>query len=305
MVASGLEAGYRGLLAKINLAYAKTTSTSSDYSTSFGSAKAIDNNASTGWSPTGSDTSPWWQVDLGAPYALGQFSLTTRHEQDQPETRSSFEVRGSNDPDFAGYVVLGRQDSATLPYGATLTGKIDVRQKFRYVRVAKTDSAYFYITELSVQQAGGALEGSATTPDFNPSTYYTIKNVNSGLLADVHDSSTADGAAAVQRAANNGLAQQWSVVRVSGNLYKIVNRNSGKALDVNSGSHTKGTKLIQWTYHGGNNQLWYFEPTSAGYVIRNFETRQAAETSAGSTADGAGLAQWAALNQPHQLWTIQ
>jgi hypothetical protein len=305
MVASGLEPGYQGLLAKINLAYGKTTSASSNYDAGFVSAKANDNNASTGWSPTGNDTSPWWQANLGAPYALSQFSLTTRQELDQPQTRSGFEVRGSNDPAFASYTVLGRQDSATLPYGATLTGKIDVRQKFRYVRVAKTDGAYFYITELSVQQAGGALEDSVTTPSFNPSSYYTIKNVNSGLFADVYGNATGDGADVVQWPGNSGLNQQWAIVRVSGNLYRIVNRNSGKVLEVGNGSHWKGTKLVQWTYNGGNNQLWYFEQTSGGYLIRNFETKQAMEIYGATTADGAPLAQWAALNQLNQLWTIQ
>jgi hypothetical protein len=305
MAASGLEPAYQGLSAKIDLAYGKPTSASSNYSAGFASAKANDNNASTGWSPTGSDTSAWWQVDLGAPYALSQFSLTTRQDLDQPQTRSGFEVRGSNDPSFAGYTVLGRQDSATLPYGATLTGKIDVRQKFRYVRVAKTDGAYFYLTELGVQQAGGALAGSVATPNFTPSTYYTIKNVNSGLLADVYDNSTSDGADVVQWTGNNGLNQQWTIVKVSGNLYRIVNRNSGKALEVANGSHAKGTKLVQRTYTGGNNQLWSFEPASGGYVIRNFETRQAVEVYGAATTDGAVLDQWAALNQPNQLWTIQ
>ncbi len=153
MQASGLEPGYQGLLSKLNLAHAKKTTASSTYSSGFTSAKANDNKASTGWSPTGGDTSPWWQVDLGTSYALSQFSLTTRQELDQPQTRGNFEIRGSNDPTFAGYTVLARQDSETLPYGATLTGKIDVRQKFRYIRVAKTGGAV--LLHRGVQRAAG------------------------------------------------------------------------------------------------------------------------------------------------------
>ncbi|WP_405624493.1 RICIN domain-containing protein [Streptomyces sp. NBC_01396] len=302
--ASGLESAYQGLAAKLNLAYNKPASSSSVYGTGTEPSKAVDNNGSTGWSPTGSDTSAWWQVDLGKSYQLGQFALTTRQDLDQSETRGNFEVRGSNDPSFGSYTVLGRQTS-TLPLASTLTGDIDVRQAFRYVRVAKTDGAYFYITDFSVQQAGGALEDATGTPNINPSTNYTIKNVNSGLLMDVNAGSTADGARVIQWPNNGGANQQWNIVPVTGQLYKIVNRNSGKALDINASSHSRGTALQQYGYGGGNNQLWYFEPTSGGYVIRNFESRQILEVSGGSTANGAAIAQYMPLNQSNQAWTIQ
>lgn len=232
------------------------------------------------------------------------FSLTTRQDLDRPATRGHFEIRASNDPSFATYTVLQRQTD-TLPLASTLTGNIDVGQKFRYVRVAKTDGAYFFIADFSVQQAGGALEDSTGTPNINASTYYTIKNVNSGQLMDVYQNSTADGAHVVQWPSNSGANQQWDIVPVSGQLYRIVNRNSGKVLDINASSHRKGTALQQYTYGGGNNQLWYFEPTSGGYVIRNFESRQVLEVGGGSTADGAAISQWMPLNQSNQAWTIQ
>ncbi|GHE13351.1 RICIN domain-containing protein [Streptomyces alanosinicus] len=303
--ASGLEPAYQGLPAKSNLAYNKPTSSSSVSGSAWGAAKVNDNDSATGWSPTGSDTSAWWQVDLGQAYRLGQFSLTTRQDLDQPETRGDFEVRASNDPSFGTYTVLGRQGATTLPFTSTLTGDIDVRQKFRYVRVVKTDGGYFFIADFSVQQAGGALEDSTSTPNINASTYYTIKNANSAQLMDVYQKSTADGASVIQWPGNGGTNQQWNIVPVSGQLYKIVNRNSGKALAVNASSHRKGTSLQQYTYNGGNNQLWYFEPTSGGYVIRNFESRQILEVGNGSTANGAAIDQWMPLNQANQAWTIQ
>ncbi|MGW2570080.1 RICIN domain-containing protein [Streptomyces sp. NPDC001537] len=302
--ASGLEPAYQGLATRLNLAYNKPASASSVNGSAWGPAKANDNDGSTGWSPTGSDTSAWWQVDLGQAYQLGQFSLTTRQDLNQPETRGNFEIRASNDPSFATYTVVGRQTS-TLPLASTLTGDIDVRQAFRYVRVAKTDGAYFFITDFSVQRAGGALEDATGTPNTNPSTNYTIKNVNSGKLMDVYQNSTADGGSVIQWPSNGGANQQWNIVPVSGQLYKIVNRNSGKALDINNSSHRTGTALQQYTYNGGNNQLWYFEPTSGGYLIRNFESRQVLEVAGGSTADGAAVSQWMPLNQSNQAWTIQ
>ncbi|WP_069770656.1 RICIN domain-containing protein [Streptomyces sp. LUP30] len=303
--ASGLEPAYQGLSARNNLAHHKPASSSSVYGSAWGAAKADDNDGATGWSPTGSDTSAWWQVDLGQAHQLGQFSLTTRQELDQPATRSQFEIRGSNDPSFATYTVLGRQGATTLPFTSTLTGDIDVRQKFRYLRVAKTDGAYFFITDFSVQQAGGALEDATSTPNIDPSTFYTIKNVNSGQVMDVYQSSTADRASVVQWPSTGGANQQWNIVPVSGQLYRIVSRNSGKVLDVNGFSHRRGTTLQQYSFAGGNNQLWYFEPTTGGFVIRNFESRQILEVGNGSTANGAAIDQWMPLDQANQAWTIQ
>ncbi|WP_371563252.1 RICIN domain-containing protein [Streptomyces canus] len=302
--ASGLESAYQGLATKLNLAYNKSVSSSSVYDSGTPAANAVDNNNSTGWSPTGSDSSAWWQVDLGQAYQLGQFSLTTRQNLDQSETRGNFEIRASNDPSFGSYTVLGRQTD-TLPLAATLTSNVDVRQQFRYVRVAKTDGAYFYITDFSVQRADGALEDSTGTPTISPSTFYTIKNVNSSQMMDVYGWSTADGGSVVQWPSTGGANQQWTIVPVTGQLYKIVNRNSGKALEMNFSSHWKGTAAQQGTYGGGNNQLWYFEPTSGGYLIRNFESKQILQVNNASTTNGAATEQWMPLNQSNQAWTIQ
>ncbi|MFD7902551.1 RICIN domain-containing protein [Kitasatospora sp. NPDC059747] len=302
--ASGLESGYQWMTLLPNLAFNKSTSSSSVFGTGWEPSKAVDNNGSTGWSPTGGDTSAWWQVDLGQAYQLGQFSLTTRQDVDQAATRGNFEVRGSNDPNFGSYTVLGRQTS-TLPFASTLTGDIDVRQAFRYVRVAKTDGGYFFITDFSVQQASGSPAASTGTPTVSPSAFYTIKNVNSGQVLDVSGWSTADGGAVAQWPSTGGANQQWSFVPVSGQLFEIVNRNSGKVLDINAGSHWRGTTLQQYTYGGGNNQLWYFEPTGGGYLIRNYESRQVLEVSSGSTTNGAAVDQWMPLNQSNQAWTVQ
>ena len=65
-------------------AYNKPASASSVLNSGVAAAKADDNDSSTGWSPTGSDTSAWWQVDLGQAYQLGQYSLTMRQDLDQP-----------------------------------------------------------------------------------------------------------------------------------------------------------------------------------------------------------------------------
>jgi hypothetical protein len=155
--AAGLESAYVNLKSKLNLAYGKTVSASSIFGPNDVATNAIDNNTATGWSPLGTDTAAWWQVDLGQPYVLSQFSLMTRQGIDQPGTRNNFEVRASNDPTFATYTVIGKQGNTGIPYQGSLTGHITSRTPFRYIRVAKTDGLYFYITEFSVTQGSGGV----------------------------------------------------------------------------------------------------------------------------------------------------
>ncbi|MDN3026130.1 RICIN domain-containing protein [Streptomyces sp. S.PB5] len=81
--------------------------------------------------------------------------------------------------------------------------------------------AYFFFSDLGVQQAGGALEDATGTPNVNPSTYYTIKNVNSGnnqlwyfeteQVLEVSAGSTANGAAIDQWMALNQSNQAWTI----------------------------------------------------------------------------------------------
>ncbi|UXY24237.1 RICIN domain-containing protein [Streptomyces cynarae] len=122
---------------------------------------------------------------------------------------------------------------------------------------------------------------------------------------DVNGGSTADGASIIQWWNSGTANQQWNIVRVSGQLYKIVSRNSGKVLDLGWASHWRSTALQQDTYNGSNNQLWYFEPTSGGYLIRSFESRQILEVSGGSTTGGAAIDQSMPVNESFQAWTIQ
>ena len=96
------------------------------------------------------DPWPWWQVDLGSEHTISQIHLVTRQNFDQPATRNNFEIRASNDPNFATYTVLASQGSTPLAYQSTFTAIIDNANTFRYVRVAKTVSDYFWISELKV-----------------------------------------------------------------------------------------------------------------------------------------------------------
>jgi len=301
--AAGLEANYRGLLQRINLAAGKPTSSSSEYSWYTRASNAVDGDLGTGWSPTGTDTSAWWQVDLGTASPIGQVSLTTRQDMSQPETRRNFEVRASNDPSFSSYAVLARRDDATIADAGTFTANVYDSGSYRYIRVAATAGQYFWITEFSAQAATG-VGGNPTVPTFDQNTAYTLTNVNSGLLADVYQASKDDAAPLAQWQNNGGANQKWYLRQVGGsNLFRIISVDSGKAMDVEQ-TWSRGDRVKQWSPDRGASQLWTIEPRGDSFVIRNFLSRQVMEVGGASTSNGANLNQWMDLNQTNGMWRI-
>lgn len=299
---AGLEPEHRHLLARINLAAGKATSSSSEYDGRFRSAAAVDGDLGTGWSPASADSAPWWQVDLGESMPLAQVSLTMRQDTDQVETRRNFEIRGSDDPTFASYTVLSKRNSSAVADAGTYTSAVRDTGTYRYLRVVKTDGSYFFFTEFSAQAGNGVVAPHAV-PEFDQSTPWTLTNVNSGLLAEIAGKSTADGGDLSQATPNSQTNQQWYLRPAGGNLFSIVNVNSGKALD-NYASYRKGDRVHQWTVNGQSNQLWTIERYGDDYVIRSAHSRQVLDVGGNSTQTGAAVGQWMDVTQTNQLWTI-
>jgi hypothetical protein len=137
-----------------NLALKKPTTASSSYEPATKPETAndgvINNSWYAGWSASGDDSSPWWQVDLGEPKKLRSIELTPRHVFDQPVTRKNFEIRISNDPKFTTYTVVYTQGSTPLRFDSTLKADVSDSNPYRYVRIAKTKSEYFCIGEVRV-----------------------------------------------------------------------------------------------------------------------------------------------------------
>jgi hypothetical protein len=301
---AGLEAAYAGLRNAVDLAYGKSTSASSTFSSGFAAPAAADGLGSTGWSPTGADTNSWWQVDLGTATSIDQVQVLARQDLDQSQTRTGFQVEVSNDPTFATYTTVARE-TASIPNAGSADFKVGTSAAFRYLRVQKTDGQYFFIAEVRVLGAEGATGSAPADPGTSGSSYYYLTNVNSGLVGDIANSSTANGTALEQWTKNNGTNQQWQIHSVGGGLYEIINHNSGLALGINGGLFAHGAAVDQETYTASSDQLWYFEAGPAGsYVIRNFQSKQALEVGGNSTSNGGTVDQWIPLNQSNQQWTL-
>jgi hypothetical protein len=136
----------------------------------------------------------------------------------------------------------------------------------------------------------------------------TLTNSNSSDLMDVAGASTATGAKVDQWPANGGTNQQWTLTRVSDNVYTLTSVKSGLCLDVPGAAATDGLQLEQWTCNGGSNQKWAADLvgslTGSTYVLVSLSSDLAVGVSGSSTASGAQVVQQSGTGAANQKWTI-
>jgi len=132
------------------VAQGKPVTASSEWDATCHATAANDGSAFGGWSPAGSDTNPWWQVDLGNEMSIDAIEVVSRWDIDQPVTRRSYRVLASSDPTFATSTVLSEMDAVGLPHRAIFAQEVSPPVQARYVRVAKTAPEYFFLGEVRV-----------------------------------------------------------------------------------------------------------------------------------------------------------
>ena len=106
----------------------------------------------------------------------------------------------------------------------------------------KTDSAYQQWTLTEVSRG-----------------VYKITNQATGLVMDVAQGVTKDGAKIIQYKDVGSTNQQWRLIANLDGSYDIVSVRSGKYLDIEGASQERGANLIQWTNHDGENQNFVLE----------------------------------------------
>lgn len=131
-----------------NVAADKVTSASS-FDPLYSPLKALDQNGNTGWAPNGK-APHWWQVDLEQPYEIDRVEIDARLGYDQSQTRNNFQVLGSDDPDFKTYKRLASWGAEPFEYEGTAVLKIKDSGKYRYIRIEKTNSDYFYLADVRI-----------------------------------------------------------------------------------------------------------------------------------------------------------
>lgn len=106
------------------------------------------------------------------------------------------------------------------------------------------------------------------------STWFVIKNVNSGLVLDIQNGSKANRTPIQQYKQNNSDAQKWQFVD-AGNGYYYIQSKLGTVLDCTDGKTTVGTKLQSFTLNRTNAQKWRLdgnvEPTLKNVAVGTYQ----------------------------------
>lgn len=133
----------------------------------------------------------------------------------------------------------------------------------------------------------------------------TIVAVNSGLCADVPNSSLSGGVQLQQYDCNGTGAQSFKLKRNSDGSYKIVNTNSSLCVGVRRASMSDGAAVVQQSCKSTNAQKFNLSSNSDGsYVIKNKNSGKCVDISGASTASGAKIQQWTCNGGSNQSFRL-
>lgn len=113
-----------------------------------------DGSTSKGWSCGGGDTAPYVIIDLERKYSISGVIVYPRSDVNQAGTRKNFRVLASNTQDFTEFEVLGEVGSNGFLQNQKCIVECQTDIPYRYVKVEKTDGAYFFISEIEVYTFG-------------------------------------------------------------------------------------------------------------------------------------------------------
>ncbi len=139
---------------------------------------------------------------------------------------------------------------------------------------------------------------------------YVLVNRNSGMVLEVADGSTIDGADIQQGSYNIKAYQHWIVTRIdpeSGcdfSYYTFASVNdSDMLMDVYNYSLDDGGNVNQWTSNNGYNQQWYLEYAEDGwFYIRNRQSAKCLEVKDASITNAASIVQGELDESEDQQW---
>lgn len=99
---------------------------------------------------------PWLQIDLQDEYEIRKVEVVARPGLDDSGNpwydgeRKNFEIRASNDPDFASYEVLGSVSAVPFADPVWSVAPEASDRAYRYIRYQKTAVEYAFLTEMRV-----------------------------------------------------------------------------------------------------------------------------------------------------------
>jgi endoglucanase len=149
-----------------------------------------------------------------------------------------------------------------------------------------------------------AIQPSCAAGPLASGTYY-LKNVHSGDVIDIPQSTTTEGTDLDQWPLNDGTNQQWDVTSLGCGLYSIKSALDGESVDISGQSTSNGASVDEYDYWGGGNQQFVIAKDAGGsYTISSVNSLDPVEVPGFSTTAGTLLDQWQANGGTNQEWTF-
>ncbi|WP_304453538.1 RICIN domain-containing protein [Nocardiopsis sp. YSL2] len=145
---------------------------------------------------------------------------------------------------------------------------------------------------------------AASADEVDPNTWFTLRNVHSGLVLDVDSASTEPGAALVQATPTGAANQQFRFLPSDDGSYRIQARHSDQVVDVARGSTENGASIVTWPDRDNGNQRWSATADGDRVTLVNQTSGKALEVWERSTEPGARVSQFAPNGGANQRWEL-
>lgn len=127
-----------------------STNSSSSYSPDYINDGSYDNGWVSESAQPGSGDFQYCIIDLGDEYTIEEVKIYSRTNYNNEDDRMNFKILVSNDPDFESYKLFGVRGKIAYPYKESAEYFSVSTDKYRYVKIIKTDETQLGLSELAV-----------------------------------------------------------------------------------------------------------------------------------------------------------
>lgn len=206
----------------------------------------------------------------------------------------------------SGKITTYRRSSGSATYGyiakgdsVTILGSSGARTQVLYNVSAHYKLAWIETSQVSKYLTADDPSGSSLAEG----TYTLTTALKSGMVLDVENNSSENGANIQIYTSNGTSAQIYQISAVGGGWYKIIHTGSGKAVDVSGGSSASGTNVWLYEDNGSDAQRWKFIPYSGGYLIQN-KLGCYLDVSGGGSSDATNVWAYECNYTASQIWFL-
>ncbi|MCC3762225.1 RICIN domain-containing protein [Glycomyces sp. TRM65418] len=152
--------------------------------------------------------------------------------------------------------------------------------------------------------ASAGLWAASPAQALTPGTWYYLKSRHSGLVLDVLDLSTANGAEIIQYNQTNANNQQFRFIDSGDGYYRVQARHSNKVLDVWEWNPDNGATIAQYDDLNATNQQWRVTESGGYATLVNRFSGKALDVWEWSTSAGSRISQYDPTGEPNQQWQL-